>query len=107
MCLGSYGICHSIVAADDAAPFMYAMSLNQPDARPDPPATERNGDNRPPHRPLLGFTPERKADQSTLTPARLTILAHFRVSSAISCLNSSGEPGRAVPPKSERRMTIF
>jgi hypothetical protein len=57
--VGSYGICHSIVAAEDTAPFMYAIGLKQPNVRPTPAATERNGSDRPPHRPLLGFTPER------------------------------------------------
>ena len=35
-------------------------------------------------------------DQSALTPANLTTLAHFSVSSAMSLPKSAGEPGRAV-----------
>src|SRR5262249_62192441 len=42
-------------------------------------------------------------DQSALTPANFTTLAHFSVSLAMNFPNSAGEPDNAVPPRSARR----
>src|SRR5215469_14992170 len=42
-------------------------------------------------------------DQSALTPANFTTLAHFSVSLAMNLPNSAGEPDNAVPPRSARR----
>src|SRR5258708_21658086 len=46
-------------------------------------------------------------DQSALTPANFTTLAHFSVSSARSLPKSAGEPGRAVAPNSASRAFIL
>src|SRR5262245_754409 len=42
-------------------------------------------------------------DQSALAPENFTTLAHFSVSSAMSLPKSPGEPGIAMPPRSENR----
>src|SRR6516162_5255597 len=42
-------------------------------------------------------------DQSALTPANFTTLAHFSVSLAMNFPNSAGEPDNTVPPRSARR----
>src|SRR5262249_58432857 len=47
------------------------------------------------------------AVQSALTPANLTTLAHFSVSSAISFPNSAGESASAAPPRSASRALIL
>ena len=47
------------------------------------------------------------AYQSALSPANLTTLPHFSVSSAMSLPKSAGEPGSTVPPRSANRAFIF
>jgi hypothetical protein len=46
-------------------------------------------------------------DQSALTPANFTTLAHFSVSSTISLPKSAGEPTSGVPPRSASRASIL
>src|SRR6516165_9279789 len=59
-------------------------------------------DRRSPNGTLWNIGP-RLPDQSALTPANFTTLAHFSVSLAMNFPNSAGEPDNAVPPRSARR----